>query len=203
MLSRGDGGDHPELTNDSQAPGADRHLRQPRLIQPLALFSPSYEVARQRFCEAATAAGALVEQHRVDIGEAGTDLTIDVATVGSRTPNWTVIVSSGVHGVEGFFGSAIQLAWLSHQTAGEPPPVDGTVVLIHAVNPFGFARLRRTNEHNLDLNRNFLDTADAYTGAPDGYETLDRFLNPASAPHALEPFRLKALCTSDGTGCRH
>ena len=162
-------------------------------MPPPPRFSPSYEVARHRFRAAATAAGALVEQHQVDIGEGGTDLTIDVATVGSRTPRWTVIVTSGVHGVEGFFGSAVQLAWLSHQTADNPPPVDGAVVLIHAVNPYGFARLRRTNEHNIDLNRNFLDSTDAYAGAPDGYQTLDAFLNPASPPHRLEPFRLKAL----------
>ena len=162
-------------------------------MNPLDLFSPSYEVARRRFREAARAAGAALEQHQVDIGEADCDLTIDVATVGGRAPSWAVVVSSGVHGVEGFVGSAIQLAWLSGQTGGEPPPGGGVVGLIHAVNPSGFARLRRTNEHNVDLNRNFLDTADAYTGAPDGYETLDPFLNPASPPSRLEPFRLKAL----------
>ena len=162
-------------------------------MYPLDLFSPSFEVARRRFRDAARAAGTTVEQHRVDTGEAGVDFTIDVATVGAREPSWAVVVSSGVHGIEGFFGSAIQLAWLSGQTAGEPSPSDGVVVLIHAVNPSGFARLRRTNEHNVDLNRNFLDTADAYTGAPDGYETLDPFLNPASPPSRLEPFRLKAL----------
>ena len=122
------------------------------------LFSPSYEVARQRFCDAATVAGATVEQHRVDTGDAGADLTIDVATMGGGEPSWVVIVSSGVHGVEGFFGSAIQLAWLSRQAAGARPADDGAVVLVHAVNPYGFARLRRTNEDNVDLNRNYLDT---------------------------------------------
>ena len=162
-------------------------------MNPLDLFSPSYEVARWRFRDAARAAGATVEQHRVGTGEAGLDLTIDVARVGAREPGWAIVVSSGVHGVEGFFGSAIQLAWLSGHTAAEPPPADGVVVLIHAVNPSGFARLRRTNEHNVDLNRNFLNTADAYAGAPDGYEALDPFLNPASPPSPLEPFRLKAL----------
>ena len=162
-------------------------------MNPLDLFSPSYEVARRRFRESGRAAGAALEQHQVDIGEADCDLTIDVATVGGRAPSWAVVVSSGVHGVEGFVGSAIQLAWLSDRTADESPPGDGAVVLIHAVNPYGFTRLRRTNEHNVDLNRNFLDTAGAYTGAPDGYETLDPFLNPASPPSRLEPFRLKAL----------
>ena len=162
-------------------------------MNALDLFSPSYEVARQRFCDAATAAGATVEQHRVDTGEAGADLTIDVATVGAAKPGWAVIVSSGVHGVEGFFGSAVQLAWLSRQAAGEHPPDDGAVVLVHAVNPYGFARLRRTNENNVDLNRNYLDADDGYAGAPAGYEALDPFLNPTSPPSPLEPFRLKAL----------
>ncbi len=162
-------------------------------MNPLDLFSHSYEVARRRFRDAARAACAALEQHRVDTGEAGVDLTIDVATVGGREPSWAVVVSSGVHGVEGFFGSAIQLAWLSGQTAGEPPPGDGVVVLIHAVNPYGFTRIRRTNEHNVDLNRNFLDTAGAYTGAPAGYAMLNPFLNPASPPSWIEPFRLKAL----------
>ena len=162
-------------------------------MNALDLFSPRYEVARQRFCDAATAAGATVEQHRVDTGDASADLTIDVATVGGAEPGWAVIVSSGVHGVEGFFGSAVQLAWLSRQAAGERPPNDGAVVLIHAVNPYGFAKLRRTNEDNVDLNRNYLDTDDAYAGAPDGYEALNRFLNPASPPSSLDPFRLKAL----------
>ena len=29
--------------------------------------------------------------------------------------------------------------------------------MIHALNPFGFAHLRRANEDNVDLNRNFVD----------------------------------------------
>ena len=74
-------------------------------MNPLDLFSPSYEVARRRFRDAARAAGTTVEQHRVDTGEAGVDFTIDVATVGAREPSWAVVVSSGVHGVEGFSSS--------------------------------------------------------------------------------------------------
>ncbi|MFM7783425.1 MAG: DUF2817 domain-containing protein, partial [Gammaproteobacteria bacterium] len=36
-------------------------------------------------------------------------------------------------------------------------PRGTALVLVHAVNPFGFAWLRRTNEDNIDLNRNFVD----------------------------------------------
>ena len=163
-------------------------------MNPLDCFSPSYDVARRRFREAATSAGAGVEQHQVDTAEGDVGHTIDVATVGGRGPSWAVVVSSGVHGVEGFFGSAIQLAWLSSLAVGAAPPPGGAVILVHAVNPYGFAKLRRTNEDNVDLNRNYLDTEGAYAGSPDGYEALDPFLNPASPPSPLDPFRLKALC---------
>ena len=36
-------------------------------------------------------------------------------------------------------------------------PEDVAIVLVHALNPFGFAWRRRWNENNVDLNRNFLD----------------------------------------------
>jgi hypothetical protein len=61
------------------------------------------------------------------------------------------------------------------------------------VNPFGFSRLRRFNEDNVDLNRNFLSSDGDYKGAPDGYASLNRFLNPESPPSRLEPFKLKAI----------
>jgi hypothetical protein len=31
------------------------------------------------------------------------------------------------------------------------------LLLIYAVNPYGFSHLRRVNEDNIDLNRNFLN----------------------------------------------
>ncbi len=49
-------------------------------------------------------------------------------------------MSSGLHGVEGYFGSAVQLAWLHGVRAGCIRIPSGTaVVLVHAVNPHGFA----------------------------------------------------------------
>jgi hypothetical protein len=37
---------------------------------------------------------------------------------------------------------------------------------------------RRTNEHNVDLNRNCLRPGEPYAGAPDAYRAVDGFLNP-------------------------
>ena len=162
-------------------------------MSPPDWFSPSYEIARRRFREAAAAIGAVAERYAVETGGQDTNLTIDVVTVGSAAPRGVVIVSSGLHGVEGFFGSAIQLSWLARLVGGAAPPADGAVVLVHGLNPYGFARLRRTDAGNVDLNRNFLDTDEAYDGAPARYAALDRFLNPTSPPSRAEPFTLKAL----------
>ena len=156
-------------------------------------FSPSYLVARQRFRKAATSTGAALTQHPIKTTEPNQNLTIDVATIGSSDPTWTVVITSGLHGIEGFFGSAIQLAWLTQRATRRPQKARGAVVLVHAVNPYGFACLRRTNEDNIDLNRNFLDSHESYTGAPGGYQALARFINPASPPTHREFFRLKAL----------
>jgi hypothetical protein len=53
------------------------------------------------------------------------------------------------------------------------------------------AWLRRTNENNVDLNRNFLLDGECFSGAPELYHALDPLLNPKSAP-AHDGFRVRA-----------
>ena len=64
--------------------------------------------------------------------------------------------SSGVHGVEGYSGSAIQHKLLSTLPKwyknDENQPV---IMFVHAVNPFGMALNRRFNENSVDINRNY------------------------------------------------
>ena len=157
-------------------------------------FSGSYEAARVRFREAARAAAAPLERYPLaGQGPGGAELAVDVALVGARNPRRAVVVSSGLHGVEGFFGSAVQLAWLRRLREGAVSIPGGTLaVLLHAVNPFGFAWRRRANEDSIDLNRNFLDDGETYAGVPEHYDWVHRLLNPRSAPSRLEPFRLRA-----------
>lgn len=65
--------------------------------------------------------------------------------------------SSGVHGVEGYAGSAVQNKILDFFL--ETPNMikdDVAIVIIHVVNPYGMSWWRRWNENNVDLNRNFL-----------------------------------------------
>jgi Protein of unknown function (DUF2817) len=90
--------------------------------------------------------------------------------------------------VEGPFGSAVQLGLLERW--GRTPPI--RCVMIHAVNPFGYAHRRRFNEDNIDLNRNFLLPGQEYAGSPDGYAALDHLLNPRRPPPRIDPFPLVA-----------
>ena len=153
-------------------------------------FSNTYSEARTKFKNASAQFGAKVNSYTIN-KEADEDLTIDVASLGPEDAP-TVVTSSGVHGVEGFFGSAIQLAFLDQLSqTGHKGRI--RYVLIHGVNPFGFSQLRRWNEDNVDLNRNFMQDPDRYRGAPDGYADLNSFLNPETPPSRFEPFKLKAL----------
>jgi hypothetical protein len=151
-------------------------------------FSASYEIARSRFCEAAAAAGAVLRRVPVCDDPTYGPLTIEVAEFGDRGAP-AVVISSGLHGVEGFFGSALQLAFLQRREV----PAGQRLVLIHGLNPYGMAHRRRVNENNVDLNRNFLPSGRPYAGAPAGYERLMDLLNPAGPHGGFEMITARAL----------
>jgi hypothetical protein len=139
-------------------------------------FSKSYASARSRFIATACAAGARMDELHLDaMGPNGMPLATEIAWFGSEEPERVVIHSSGVHGVEGFAGSAIQLALLSSDIK---IPDDAALIIVHCLNPYGMAWLRRFNENNVDLNRNFVVDEANRTGAADTYHKLDALLNP-------------------------
>lgn len=163
-----------------------------------AFFSSDYGTARDRFREAARGLGIPVESHAIAAqGPQGELLSIDAAIIGPENPRRVVIVSSGLHGVEGFLGAAAQLAWLAKLGSAAKLPKQLKIVLVHALNPFGFAWLRRWNERNVDLNRNFLTDrrfidSQEYRQTREAYDRLTTFLNPACPPSRCEPYTLKA-----------
>ena len=119
-------------------------------------FSENYPRAREKFLAAARKAGARLTRYSLNqTGPDGGDLSTDVALVGPEDASTVLVTISGTHGVEGFFGSATQVEWLTRAEASE---LKGAAALhIHAINPYGFAWLRRTNEDNIDINRNWID----------------------------------------------
>jgi hypothetical protein len=163
-------------------------------------FSPNYKTARERFLVAVQRLDFRLDSQPFEgLGPTGEPLAMDIAVSGNREAERVVIVSSGLHGVEGFFGSAVQLAWLETRAPDWSPPPNAAIVLVHALNPFGFAWVRRWNENNVDLNRNFLDdrnlvaTDPKYEESRAVYQRLMSFLNPASAPSRWEPYVMKVI----------
>lgn len=156
-------------------------------------FSDSYQEASLRFInqvEKLKNIGHDVLHERLNIGLYGPsseELAIDIAVIGSLDSKKMFLYSSGVHGVEGFSGSAIQLSILD-QLSREKPFNNYCIVFIHTVNPYGMAWYRRVNENNVDLNRNFISEGTKYDGEPDGYKLIDYFLNPKSTPKKIDWF---------------
>ena len=117
-------------------------------------FSDSYSQARTRFANMALAKGLTVDSYTFKgTGSEGEKLTMDTIEWGDPASDNVLFIVSGTHGVEGFAGSACQLALLDQ--VDTLALSNCRIVLIHAVNPFGFSFLRRTNENNVDINRNF------------------------------------------------
>ncbi len=114
----------------------------------------------------------------------GEDLSIDIGCFGNvKNPKHLIIHSSGVHGVDGFHGSAIQID-LIHNEIPKLDLKDTCIMFIHCVNPYGMSWYRRWNENNVDLNRNFFykTKEDEYKnrGTPEVYKAwpFDDILNP-------------------------
>lgn len=144
----------------------------------IAPLSQSYAEARAAFLEAAASAGARLQSFQHPLrGVQGEDLFVDVAEVGPADATNVVLIVSGTHGVEGYCGSALQ----THHLAGlDAAMADGpTLVFVHALNPYGFSWVRRVNEDNVDLNRNFVDWSQPLPQNPE-YADFADLLTPTS-----------------------
>ncbi len=142
-------------------------------------FSDTYAQARQKFLSLASerAAKVVSSVHPTERGAQGEDLAIDIAIFGDPEAEKTLFLVSGTHGQEGFLGSALQIEFLRDLEI----PEGVNVVALHALNPWGFSHLSRTDEANIDLNRNFGDYAASLT------------------PDELYPVLVRALCPDDWT----
>lgn len=140
-------------------------------------FSTDYHDARGKFLDASRAAGAALDELRCPApGPRGEALFADVAWHGPADAESVLVTLSATHGAEGFCGSGVQVGWLRAGLQDEVP--QGVALMqIHAINPHGFAWLRRVTEDNVDLNRNFVDHAQTYPRNA-GYEALRDVLCP-------------------------
>jgi Protein of unknown function (DUF2817) len=164
-------------------------------------FSSSFDVARAHFCQAASA----VKGSRLDsitypaAGPSQEELTTDIVWIGPRDASRVFVTVSGTHGVEGFCGSGAQIDWLERGEASRLPS-DTAAMLIHAINPYGFAWRRRVTHENVDLNRNWVNFSTA-AGRNQDYGEIAAFLCPAEwTPDSRKgaQIRLDAYVTQHG-----
>lgn len=89
-------------------------------------FAHTYEDARDKFLAAAEARGLRIERHVHPhaVGPAGESLSIDTALFAPQRAQTLLIVTSGVHGVEGFAVPAARSAccMTTHSSRAWWPP---------------------------------------------------------------------------------
>ena len=89
-----------------------------------------------------------------------------------------IVLTTGVHGMEGYIGSVMLDVFF--EEIYPTLDTDNTGVLIVAnVNPYGMKYMRRYNENNIDLNRNFILDWDNFDLASNKiYPEVKEFLQP-------------------------
>lgn len=145
-----------------------------------------YNAARTALLDLAEQAGATLATYpHPRRGPDGEALSTDTARFGAPAgeAHTVVLVSSGLHGVEGHAGNGLQQLLVADGRLSALP-AGVAVVLIHAVNPYGMAWSRRVDHDNVDVNRNFVDFADL--PANDRYADVDAYLNPTGASLDLD-----------------
>ena len=175
-----------------------------------ALFIDDYAGARQAFLaegEALAARFERVERFAIPVASAQLpDLFVDGLYVpAQQNPKRLLIISSGVHGVEGPAGSAVTRLFMQ-EFMTEAALANTGVLLLHAMNPYGFARERRFDERNVDLNRNAAQSSALYQTDNAGYPLVDGLINPTTPAdlgavgHRLYLLRAVAMIARHGMG---
>jgi len=145
---------------------------------PHPAFSTDYQTARAHFRSATKAIpGAQLESISYPAqGPSGEELTTDIAWLGPADATKVFVSVSGTHGIEGFCGSGAQIDWLERGEAARLPE-GAAAMLIHAINPYGFAWRRRVTHENVDLNRNWVDFP-APSARSSAYAEIAEFVCP-------------------------
>ena len=117
-----------------------------------------------------------VSEYAVDEGD---ELYIDNIYLPSNGANDNLIVlTTGVHGMEGYIGSVMLDVFFEEIYPTLNTDTTG-VLIIANVNPYGMKYMRRYNENNIDLNRNFILDWDNFDLASNKiYPEVKEFLSP-------------------------
>ena len=89
-----------------------------------------------------------------------------------------IVLTTGVHGMEGYIGS-VMLDVFFEEIYPTLNTKDTGVLIVANVNPYGMKYMRRYNENNVDLNRNFIEDWDNFDlSSNNEYPKVVKFLQP-------------------------
>ena len=92
-----------------------------------------------------------------------------------------IILTTGVHGMEGYIGS-VMLDVFFEDIFHTLDQSTTELLVVANVNPYGMKYMRRYNENNVDLNRNFIEDWDSFDlSSNDKYPLVEEFLQPEGA----------------------
>ena len=158
--------------------------RQPKVEENYSYsdsFYNSYDEIRTHLKDRVTSLrkdGITVEVSEYAVDESD-DLYIDNIYLPSKNENKNLIVlTTGVHGIEGYIGSVMLDVFFEEIYPNIDTNNTGILVLAN-VNPYGMKYMRRYNENNVDLNRNFiLDWNNFDLTSNKDYPEVKEFLQP-------------------------
>ncbi len=103
------------------------------------------------------------------------DLANDKIIIKSKkVANNRLILSVGLHGIEGYVGHATLMSFFDNLLTEIRD--DTEVIIYHGINPYGMKHFKRTNENNVDLNRNF--SLNNFSSENIGYRKIKSFYKP-------------------------
>ena len=154
-------------------------VRQPRPADSYAYsdsFYTSYDDIRAHLQQLTADLGVDIYSHAIDASD---DLYIDsfyLPSTGDKTN--LIVLTTGVHGIEGYIGSVMLDVFFEEIYPTLNAETTGVLVVAN-VNPYGMKYLRRYNENNVDLNRNFILDWDSFDlSSNKEYPKVDTFLQP-------------------------
>ena len=115
-------------------------------------------------------------EHAIDANDG---LYIDnIYLPSTETAENLIVLTTGVHGMEGYIGSVMLDVFFDEIYSTLDTKSTG-VLIVANVNPYGMKYMRRYNENNVDLNRNFiLDWENFDKTSNKDYPDVKEFLQP-------------------------
>lgn len=147
----------------------------------MATIPPTYESSRERFRASLASFSDRWPSARLTSIPLADDpaLTIEVISAdATREKQKRLILTTGLHGIEGYVGSGILQLFTDEFLPRLNPETTG-VTFVHPINPYGMKHRQRVNKNNVDLNRNFDSDFKSLKSINPHYESLASLLNPA------------------------